>query len=119
MKRTGTSNPNLRELITELKKKASENGARIWKRIASDLEKPSRQRRIVNLYKINKFTKKDETVIIPGKVLGLGELNHKVTVAAWQFSDSAFEKINKIGKAIQIFDLLKESPKGKKIKIMG
>jgi len=119
MKRTGTSNPHLKELITELKKKASEHGARIWKRIAVDLEKPTRQRRIVNLYKINKFTKKDETVIVPGKVLGLGELNHKVTVAAWQFSDSAVEKINKVGKAIRIFDLLKESPKGKRIRIMG
>ena len=119
MKRTGTSNPHLRGLIMELKKKASENGVKIWKRIAEDLEKPTRQRRIVNLYNIDKHTKKDETIIVPGKVLGLGELNHKVTVAAWQFSNNAVEKINKIGKAIPISDLLKESSKGKRIRIIG
>jgi len=118
-KRTGPSNPQLRDLITELRKKANEHGAKIWTKIADDLEKPTRQRRIVNLYKINKHTKSDETIIIPGKVLGIGELDHAVTVAAWQFSESATEKINKIGKAVQITQLLKESPKGKRIRVIG
>ena len=118
-KRTGPSNSQLRDLITELRKKANEHGMKIWTRIADDLEKPARQRRIVNLYKINKNTKPDETILIPGKVLGIGELNHKVTIAAWQFSESASEKINKIGKAMQIIELLKESPKGKRIRIIG
>ena len=119
MKRTGPTNPQLRDLIKELRKKAIEHGARIWKRIAEDLEKSTRQRRIVNLYKINKFVKKDETAIVPGKVLGIGELDHSVTIAAWQFSNNALEKINKVGKAIYISDLLKESPKGKGMRILG
>lgn len=91
----------------------------MWTRIADDLEKPTRKRRIVNLYKINKHTNPNETVIVPGKVLGIGELDHKVTVAAWQFSENAAEKINKIGKAIHIAQLFKESPKGKRIRIIG
>ena len=117
--RTGPTNPQLRGLIQELKKKSFENGENIWKRIADDLEKPSRQRRVVNLYKINKNTKDKETVIVPGKVLSVGELDHNVVVAAFNFSDSAVEKINKVGKAITINELMKEDSKGKKIKILG
>ena len=117
--RTGTTNPLLRGLIQELRKKAQEHGANIWKRIAEDLEKPSRQRRIVNLYKINKFTKENETVVVPGKVLAVGDIDHAVTVAAFNFSGAAQEKINKMGKAMPIGDLIQEDPKGKRIRILG
>ena len=119
MKRTGPTNHHLAGLIQDLRKKANEHDSAIWKRIAEDLSKPARQRRIVNLYKLDKKTKEGETVVVPGKVLGVGELNHKLTVAAWAFSESAFEKINKLGKAIPIAELTKESPKGKRIKIIG
>ena len=113
------TNPVLSGLIQELKKKANEHGVKIWKRIAEDLSKSSRSRRIVNLYKLDKNTKEGETIVVPGKVLGVGELNHKITVAAWSFSGNALEKINKVGKAIPISDLLKENPKGKRIRIIG
>ena len=119
MKPTGTTNPELQNLIKELKKKAFEHKVKLWKRIADDLEKPARQRRIVNLYKINKYTKENETVIVPGKVLAVGELDHNVTVAAFTFSVAALDKINKVGKAIQISELIQEDPKGKRIRIMG
>lgn len=118
MKRRPT-NPVLSGLIQDLKKKADEHGVNLWKRIAEDLERPNRKRRIVNLYKINKSTKDNETVIVPGKVLSLGELDHSVTVAAFDFSGSAADKINKVGKALSINDLMKEDPKGKRIRILG
>ena len=117
--RTGPTNPLLKGLIQELRKKAHEHGANIWKRLAEDLEKPTRQRRIVNLYKINKHTKDNETVVVPGKVLAVGELDHNVTVAAFTFSGAALDKINKKGKAISINELIQEDPKGKRIRIMG
>jgi large subunit ribosomal protein L18e len=92
----------------------------IWKRIAKDLEKPTRQRRIVNLYKINKNTKDSEAVIVPGKVLGTGELDHKVLVVAWDFSDGAKEKITKAkGACMTIPEMLEKNPKGKDLRIMG
>ena len=119
MKRTGPTNPVLQELIIELKKKSIEHNSKLWKRIAKDLEKPTRIRRIINLYKINKYAKEDETVIVPGKVLGVGELDHKLTIAAFSFSNSAIEKINQKGKAIEIKELIKQDPKGKKIRILG
>ena len=119
MKKAGSTNPILTGLITELKKKANEHGVNIWKRIAEDLEKPTRQRRIVNLYKINKYTKENETIIVPGKVLAVGDLDHNVTVAAFAFSGAALDKINKMGKAMSINELIQEDPKGKRIRILG
>ena len=49
----------------------------------------------------------------------MGDLTKKITVAAYQFSESAEEKINKVGKAISIRELMKENPKGKRIRIIG
>jgi large subunit ribosomal protein L18e len=119
MKRTGPTNPELINLIQELKKKSIEHGVNIWKRVANDLEKPTRKRRIINLYKINKYTKENEIIIVPGKVLAAGDLDHAVTIAAFSFSGAALDKINKVGKIIPINELIKESPKGKRIRIIG
>ena len=120
MKRTGPTNPNLKRLIKKLKKISSEKNIGLWKRVAFDLEKPTRQKRIVNLSRINRYTKENETIVVPGKVLGSGLLNHKLTIAAYGFSNSALEKINKSNsKAIKIEELMKEPIKGKKIKIIG
>jgi len=118
-KRTGTINKALELLIRELKKLSTKEKVNIWKRVAKDLEKPSRQRRSANIYKIDKYTRKDEVAVVPGKVLSEGELTKKITVAGWQFSEKAKEKINKIGKAVSIKEIMKENPKGKKIRIMG
>ncbi len=118
-KRTGPTNKNLSNLISELKELSIKEKVNVWKRIANDLSKPTRQRRKTNIYKINKYTKEDEIALVPGKVLGLGELSKKITVAAFQYSDVAKEKINKIGKAITIKELIKQNPKGKKVRIIG
>jgi large subunit ribosomal protein L18e len=118
--RTGTTNPSLLGLIRELKKQSIEQNVPLWKRIAVDLERPTRNRRIVNLSKIDRYAKENETIVVPGKVLAGGVLNQKLTIAAFKFSDSAKDKIQKSGsKIVQISELLKESPKGKKIRIMG
>ena len=119
-KRTGPTNIQMVELISDLKKKAIESKENIWKRIACDLEKSTRSRRVVNLSRIDRVTKKDELIIVPGKVLGSGMLNHPVTVAAWSFSDSALDKMKETNaKAMSIQDIMKESAKGKRIRIIG
>ena len=117
--RTGPTNPVLMNLIEELKEKAREHDSSIWRRVAYDLEKPSRNRRVVNLSRINRYSSENEVVVVPGKVLSSGELDHSVTVAAFDFSDSAVSKISKIGKVMKISELIQESPKGKKIRIIG
>jgi large subunit ribosomal protein L18e len=111
---------NLQELIDELKKTAAEKKVNLWKRIATDLEKSTRMRREVNLYKLNKYTKENDIVIVPGKVLGTGEINHKLTVAALSYSESALAKLNSNKSTVySIADLIKANPQGKKVRILG
>lgn len=106
-------------LIKLLKKVARENKANIWRYVAELLQKPRRLRPQVNISKINRYTKDGDTIIIPGKVLGAGNLDHKVTVAAYSYSESAKEKIeNAGGKVISIQDLINENPKGSNVKII-
>ncbi len=111
-----TTNIHLRRLVSKLKKQEKP----IWKRVALDLEKPRRIRREVNISKINRNSKKDDIIIIPGKVLGDGVIDKNLTVAAFQFSNSAKSKIEDAGgKAISINKLLKKSPDAKGVKILG
>ncbi|HII17350.1 TPA: 50S ribosomal protein L18e [Candidatus Woesearchaeota archaeon] len=118
--RTGPTNAELQELIHGLKKQSAVHKVSLWKRVATDLEKPTRRRRVVNLSRINRFTEDGETIVIPGKVLGAGDLQRKLRIAAYQFSTDAKEKILASGSTIiTLEELAKESPKGKKIRIIG
>jgi len=120
VKRTGPSNLELVGLIQLLRKQSNEQKVKLWKRIADDLEKPTRQRREVNLFNIEKHTKENDLIIVPGKVLGTGDLNHKVTVAAFNFSGSAIEKIKKAkGECLTIPEIMDKNPKAQKLRIMG
>src|SRR3989344_7326463 len=119
VKRTGPQNLELKKLIDDLKILGNKNKINLWKKVASELERPTRMRRKVNLYKINKYVGDDEIALIPGKVLSLGDLTKKITVAAYQFSDSSKEKINSAGKAVSIRELMNHSIKGKRIRIIG
>ena len=113
------TNEYLIDLIQNLKKTAIEQKVKIWKAIATELEKPRRIRRVVNLERINRVCNDNETIVVPGKVLSAGELNKKLTVAAFSFSESALNKINEKGKAISIEELIKTNPKGSKVRIIG
>ena len=98
-KKNGKSNRTNKQrfvgIIEELKKRSSDQKVNLWRRIALDLEKPTRQRRVVNLSSLSRFTKENEIIVVPGKVLGAGSLNHKITISAFSFSDGAKEKIEK------------------------
>ena len=119
MKPTGPTNPLLMGLIEELKKKSVDQKVNIWEKLASDLSRPTRKRRIVNLSKINRYSKENETVVVPGKILSVGQLTKKLNVAAFNFSKEAEQKINQVGKTITIQQLIKDNPKGKKVRILG
>jgi large subunit ribosomal protein L18e len=112
----GSTNIHLRKLISDLRKQSKP----IWKRVAEDLEKSRRNRRVVNLSRINRYSKEGEVVVVPGKVLGDGVLEKKLDIAAFQFSQSAIEKIkNAGGNAMTIKELLEKNPEGKGVKLLG
>lgn len=120
VKRTGPTNGQTVALIELLRKQANEQKVNLWRRIADDLEMPTRSRREVNLFRINIHTKDNEMVIVPGKVLGTGDLQHKVTVAAFNFSQSAVEKIKRAnGICLTIPEMLQKNPKGQNVRIIG
>ncbi len=107
-------------LIRELKRLAIEQQRPLWKRVASDLAKPTRQRRVLNLWRLEQHVTDGETVIVPGKLLGDGILTKKVTVAAASFSDEARRKVRASGGAVlTIEELLQQRPDGKDLKILG
>ncbi len=119
-KRTGPTNYQLELLIKKLKEKALAEGARLWWRVAEDLEKPTRQRREINLYKLDRFVQDGEIALVPGKVLGVGTVSKPVEVAAFAFSEEAKRKIvGQKGKAFSIEELLTKNPKPSAIRIIG
>ena len=120
VKRTGPTNPHLQQLIRDLKKLSAQKQVSLWKRIAKDLERSTRIRRKVNLYKIEKYLGNGETAVVPGKLLSLGNLTKKVEIAAYQASQQAKEKITKAGsKFLTIEELMEKNPMGKKVRIIG
>jgi len=113
------TNPQLISLIQELRVLSNKENVKLWKRLAKDLGKSTRSYPSINVWKINKNIRENEIALIPGKVLSKGELTKKITIAALNFSKEAREKINKKGKAITIKELIKENPKGSKVRIIG
>ena len=113
------TNTQLNELVSELKKQAVEKKSRLWKRIAADLEGSTRSRKAINISKINILTKENDIVVVPGKVLGNGEMDHKIKIAALNFSGQAADKIKRSNSEIySLQDLMKANPKGKNVRIL-
>jgi len=120
LKKLKTTNPELMDLIRFLKKAAREHNAKIWRDLAKRLSTSRRRRVAVNLSQINRYTEKGNFVAVPGKVLGSGNLDHPVKVAAFCFSEKAREKIlKKRGSCLTFYQLVKRNPKGSNVKIMG
>ncbi|QLH75192.1 MAG: 50S ribosomal protein L18e [Methanomassiliicoccales archaeon] len=113
------TDPNLVALIDDLKRSSRENGAEIWRDIALRLEKPKANWAEVNLSKLERYTTDGDVIVVAGKVLGAGSINKKVTVAAYDFSESARKKIAAAGgKGISLMDLVKMRPNGAGVKML-
>jgi large subunit ribosomal protein L18e len=119
VKQVRTTNPELIKLIRFLRQQSKENQANIWRDIAERLARSNKQRIAVNLSRLNRYTQKNEMVVVPGKVLG-SEIGHPIRVAAFAFSETAKEKIAAArGKHMSFSDLIKKNPKGSNVKIIG
>lgn len=105
--------PEIVSTILNTKKKSK------WQEVAGVLASPRRNKFVLNLDEINEKAKEGEKVIIPGKVLGQGELKKKIKVVALAFSKSAEEKLNK-GKTefSTIKEEIKSNPDAKNLKVI-
>lgn len=119
MKETKSTNPELIKLIRFLKKQSKENKKGIWLDVAEYLAKPRTGATAVNLSRINRHTQKNDVVVVPGKVLGTGKIDHAITIAAFTASAKAREKLKATkAKYISITELVEENPKGINVKII-
>jgi len=120
VKKLKATNPELINLIRSLRKESRESEVEIWRYIADRLSHSRSRRAAVNVSRLNRYAEKGETVAVPGKVLGAGKIDHPINVAAFAFSDQARTKILRAkGKCLSILDLVKNNPKGAKVKVIG
>ena len=113
------TNPRLVNLISLLKDTSRQNEVNVWRDVATRLEAPARNYAEVNLSKINRYASDGEIIVVPGKVLGSGMLDTSVKIAALTFSASAATKILEAnGQCLTIEELLKDNPKGSRIRIL-
>ena len=110
----------MKTLIEKLDRAGIEKKAPIWRAVAKGLNRPNRKGYKVNLLRLEKNAKDKESIVVPGMVLGSGELKKALTIAALKFTPSAREKIEKAGgKCLEIGEMLEKNPKGSKVRIMG
>ncbi len=107
-------------MAKDLKKASTKENAPIWAKLAEYALKPSIARRDLNLNRINQLTKENDIVVFPGKVLGAGNISHKITLFSFSISDSAATKIiENGGKLISHSDLIEQNPTGKGVVLLG
>jgi large subunit ribosomal protein L18e len=115
MQPTGPSNVNTRKLIRSLWK--TKTG--LWRRVSEILSKPSRNRPEINLYRLNKLTKENDVVVVPGKILGAGTLDHPITVSSLMVSELALTKLTESkSNHMSIEQMMKKYKKGSNVKIL-
>jgi large subunit ribosomal protein L18e len=112
------TNPRLSSLIADLKSAARNSGGAVWGDVAERLQKPRRTHAEVNLGRIERYAQEDETVVVPGKVLGSGVLQKDVTVAAVDFSGTAETKIDQVGEAVSLEQAIENNPEGSHVRVI-
>jgi large subunit ribosomal protein L18e len=117
------SNPQL-TLLRETLKASAKASAReqqvgIWKDLARRLDAPSNNFAEVNLSRLNRYTTSGDVVLVPGKVLGAGLLDHPIFIGALAFSEKARSKILAAdGNIVTIDEIIQRSPRGSNVKII-
>lgn len=114
------TNPSLSALIEFLDKVGKENKANIWQDIALRLKKSNKRWAEVNVSKLDRYLEDGEIAVVPGKVLGTGEIKKKIIVGAFAFSSQAKEKLkNAECQTLTLKELVKKYPKGTNLRIIG
>jgi|TARA_Y100000310_G_scaffold304770_1_gene344258 large subunit ribosomal protein L18e len=89
-----------------------------WKNVAGILASPRKNHPSINLDEINDFSKEGEIVVVPGKVLSMGEVDKKIKIVAFKFSEKAKEKLLKSKKDISsILEEIKKNPEAKGVRV--
>ncbi len=94
--------------------------AGVWEDVSEKLYASRKNRRSVNIGDIDRSSKDESKVIVVGKVLGGGNITHKVTVAAYSFSRGARSKIEGSGgKCLNLAELADGNQSSKGVILLG
>ena len=85
------------KLGNDLRSHSRKSTQRIWKISSQKVLTARKNRPEVNVGEISRNSKEGSRVLVPGKVLGIGNIDHKVTVGAYSFSKDARKKISSSG----------------------
>ena len=117
---TVKTNPVLNRLIDELRGLSREHGVPLWRDVAERLARRQRHWSEVNLSRVSRYAKAGETVVVPGVLLGSGELTKPVTIATFRASAGARAKVEKAGgRLLRLQELAASNPKGSGVRILG
>ncbi len=119
MRETQSTNPELVSLIRFLKKQSNEQKVGVWHDVAKNLARSRRSRISVNLSQLNRHTERSDIIVVPGKILVTGNLDHALTVASFQLSNAAEGKLKAAkAKYMSINELVEKNPTGANVKII-
>ncbi|MBM3232655.1 hypothetical protein FJZ18_00615 [Candidatus Pacearchaeota archaeon] len=108
------THPHLQVAIrTSLKNKA-------WLTLAKKLAGSTRLQPTLNLSDIDQKTTAGDTVVIPGKVLAVGDITKKVRIASLYISSSAKDKLKKTkSEWVPLYQEIQSNPKAEGIKVLS
>jgi large subunit ribosomal protein L18e len=116
----GTTSYHTQGLINDFEKLYRKEKKPLFERIAHELKKSARQKRGINISKINRYSAEGDNIIVLGKVLSSGDMDHKINIIAFYYSASAIDKLKKKGCSVKLIDdLAKEGKIPQKVIILG
>ena len=116
------TNADLIELIGQLKAQSRDTGVALWRDVAQRLSKSRKNWAQPNLSRVSRHQpeEKGAVVLVPGKLLGSGEIVGSPTIAAYSVSEGAKAKVEAAGgKVITLAQLMNENPNGNGVIILG
>lgn len=107
------TNSDLVETVREAKRHPN------WMDLAGLLSRPKRKMVNINLDQIDKISNDKDIVIVPGKVLSMGNVSKKIKLFAMNFSGSAVEKLKAMKVDFgHILNEIKTNPEAKGVKVI-
>lgn len=118
VKRTGPTSKITKALVHDLEKHSKKEKKAVFDVLATALMGSTRTRAEINLHRLETLAKQNagKILVVPGKVLGTGEINSAIEVAAFRYSGAAKNKITAAkGKAHTLSELIEKKMPANKL----
>ena len=106
--------------VDQLKAKSRDTGAALWRDVALRLSKSRSNWAQPNLSRVSRYAPEGATVVVPGKLLGSGDVAGAPTIVAYSVSAGARAKVEAAGgRVMSLRELMDENPKGSGVVILA